>query len=133
MGQDPDGTVGVEQLSGQPDSAPQPRVPRQVVPTAAHTCTAAQLIGGEVGEDLQKGVVGQEVNWGVVVGFGLAGASVSARLRVDHGDCLGGGRGGRRGVGLVAIAGEGRRGKRRGLGWQNQTRARRAQSSCARV
>lgn len=64
-----------------------------------------------MGEDLQKGVVGEEVNGSVVVAFGLAGASVSARLRVDHGDGLGGGRGGGRGVGLMAVTGEGGRGE----------------------
>lgn len=69
MSQDPDGTVGVQQLARQPHSAPQPRIPRQVVPPAAYTCAAAQLIGGEVGEDLQKGVVGEEVDGGEVVGF----------------------------------------------------------------
>lgn len=67
VGQDPDGTVDVKQLSGQPDGAPQPRVPRQVVPAAAYASAAAQLIGGEVGEDLEKGVIGEEVNGGVVV------------------------------------------------------------------
>lgn len=67
MGQDPDGTVDVEQLPRQPDGAPQPRVPRQVVPAATHPCAAAQLIGREVGEDLQKGVVREEVNGSVVV------------------------------------------------------------------
>ena len=132
-GQDPDGPVGVEQLPRQPHGAPQPRVPRQVVPAAAHAGTATQLVGGEVGEDLQEGVVGEEVDGGVVVGFGLAGAGVGAGLRVHHGDrlCRGGGRG--RGVGLMAVAGEGGRGERGGLGRQNQTRAGGAQSPGAGV
>lgn len=69
VGQDPDGPVGVEQLPRQPDGAPQPGIPRQVVPAAADAGAAAQLIGGEVGEDLQEGVVGEEVDGGVVVGF----------------------------------------------------------------
>lgn len=53
-------------------------------------------------------MVGEEVDGGVVVAFGLAGARVSARLRVDHGDGLCGGRRGGRGVGLMAVTGEGR-------------------------
>lgn len=108
VGQHPDGTVGVQQLSRQPHGAPQPRVPRQVVPAAAHSGAAAELVGGEMGEDLQEGVVGEEVDGGVVVAFGLAGACVGARLGVDHGDGLGRGGGGGRGVGLMAVTGEGR-------------------------
>lgn len=69
VGQDPDGTVSMEQLSSQLDGAPQPRVPGQVVPTAANTCGATQLIGREMREDLQKGVIREEVNGGEVVGF----------------------------------------------------------------
>lgn len=61
-----------------------------------------------MGEDLQEGVVGEEVDGGVVVAFRLAGASVGAGLRVDHGNSLGGGRGGGRGVGLMAVTGESR-------------------------
>lgn len=133
VGQDPDGAVGVKQLSREPDGGPQPGVPRQVVPAAAYPGTAAQLIGGEVREDLQKGVVGEEVDEGVVVTFGLAGARVSARLRVYHGDGLGGGGGGRRGVGLVAVAGEGGRGQRGRFRRQDETRTGGAQRPRAAV
>lgn len=61
-----------------------------------------------MGEDLQEGVVREEIDGGVVVGFRLSGASVSAGLRVDHSDRLSGGRRRGRGVGLVAVAGESR-------------------------
>lgn len=107
VGQHPDGSVDVQQLPRQAHGAPQPRIPRQVVPPPTHACAAAQLIGGEVGEDLQEGVVGEEVDGGVVVAFRLAGARVGAGCRVDHGDGLGGGGGGGRGVGFMAVAGEG--------------------------
>lgn len=86
-----------------------------------------------MGEDLQKGEVREEVNEGVVVGFGLAGACVSARLRVDHGDGFSVGRGGGRGVSLMAVTGEGRRGERGGLGWEDETGAGGAQSPRAGV
>lgn len=108
VGQHPDGAVGVEQLSGELDGAPQPRVPRQIVPAAADTRTAAQLVGGKVGEDLQECGVREEVDEGVGVGLRLPGAGVGAWLRVDDGHRLGVGRGGGGGVGLVAITGKGR-------------------------
>lgn len=53
-------------------------------------------------------MVREEIDGGVVVGFRLSGASVSAGLRVDHSDRLSGGRRRGRGVGLVAVAGESR-------------------------
>lgn len=59
-----------------------------------------------MGEDLQEGVVGEEVDGGVVVAFGLSGACMGARLRVDNGDSLSRGRRRRGGVGLVPVAGE---------------------------
>lgn len=134
VGQDPDGPVDVEQLPRQPDGGPQPGVPGQVVPAAAHSGASAQLIGGEVGEDLQQGVVGEDVDGGVVVvGFGLAGARVGAGLRVDHGDGFRGRRRGGRGVGLMAVTGEGGRGQRGGLGRQNETRAGGAEGPSAGV
>lgn len=74
-------------------------------------------------QDLQKGVVREHVNESVMVAFGLAGTCVRARLGVDHGDSLGRRRGRGRGVGLMAVTGEGRRGERGGLGWQDKARA----------
>lgn len=130
MGQDPDGAVGVKQLSGELDGAPQPRVPRQVVPAPAHACAAAQLVGWEMGEDLQERVVREEVGEGVVVGFGRSGASVAAGLRVNHSHRLGVSRGGRRGVGFMAVTGKGRRGEGGGLRWQDQAWTGGAQCSC---
>ncbi len=86
-----------------------------------------------MGEDLQKGVVGKEVDGGMVVAFRLAGACVGARLRVDDGDGLGRSRGGGGGVGLMAVTGEGRRGQRGGLGRKDETGAGGAQRACAGV
>lgn len=88
VGQDTDSAVGVQQLPREPDGAPQPRIPCQVVPAAAHACAPTELVGWEVGEDLKEVVVREEVDRGMVVGFGLSGASVDARLRVDHGHRL---------------------------------------------
>jgi len=133
VGQHPDGAVGVKQLAGQPHGAPQPRVPRQVVPAAADAGAAAQLVGGQMGEDLQEGVVGQEVHGGVVVALGLARAGAGARLGVHHGDGLGAGRRGRRRVGVIAVTGEGGRGEGGGLGGQDETRAGGAQGPGAGV
>lgn len=89
VGEHPDGAVGVKELPREPHTDPQPGVPRQVVPAATDACAAAQLVGGKAGEDLQQGVVGEEVDGGEVVGFGLSGAGVAARLRVDHRHRLG--------------------------------------------
>lgn len=134
VGQDPDGPVHVERLPRQPDGGPQPGVPGQVVPAAADPGAAAQLIGREVGQDLQQGVVGEDVDGGaVVVGFGLAGPRVGAGLRVDHGDGVGGRRRRGRGVGLMAVTGEGRRGQRGGLGGQDETGAGGAEGPSAAV
>lgn len=69
VGQDPDGAVGVKQLSGELDGAPQPRVPRHVIPAPADACAEAQLVGGKVGENLKERVVREEVNGGVGVGL----------------------------------------------------------------
>lgn len=95
VGQDSDGAVGMQQLSREPDGAPQPGIPCQVVPAAAHASASTELVGWEVGEDLKEGVVGEQVDRGIVVGFGLSRAGVDARLRVDHGHRLS--MGGRRG------------------------------------
>lgn len=89
VGQDPDGSVHVEQLPRQAYGDPQPGIPRQVVPAAADASTSAELIGWEVGEDLQEGVVREEVDGSVEVGFGLTGPGVGSGLRVDHGHGLG--------------------------------------------
>lgn len=102
VGQHPQGTVGMEQLACQTHGAPQARVPRQVVPVSAHPCTAAQLIGGKVREDLQEGMIREEVDGGVVLAFRLAGAGLGAWLGVHHGDGLCRARGG---GGLMAIDG----------------------------
>lgn len=133
VGQDPDGAVGVKQLAREPDAAPQPRVPRHVVPAAAHPSAAAQLIGGEVGEDLEQDAVREQVDGQVVVAFGRAGARVSAGLRVDDGHCLAMSGGGGGGVGFMAVAGKGRRGERGRLGRQDETRTGGAQCPRTRI
>lgn len=83
--------VYVDCLAGQANSPPKSRVPGKVVPAAAHTGAAAQLVGGQEGEYLDHGVVGQPVYVGLfllVLGCqpdeGMS--ETGWRRRVDHGN-----------------------------------------------
>lgn len=102
-GQHLEGAVHVDGLARQADSPPEPRVPGQVVPAAAHAGAAAQLVGGQEGEDLDHGVVREPLYAGLL--FLGSGGEPDERVGeagrgrgVDHGHCLpgdGGGGGGR--------------------------------------
>lgn len=102
-GQHLEGAVHVDGLARQADSPPEPRVPGQVVPAAAHAGAAAQLVGGQEGEDVDQRVVREPLDAGLLLlrsggepdeRVGEAGR----RRGVDHGHRLpgDGGRGGGR-------------------------------------
>lgn len=102
-GQHLEGAVHVDGLARQADSPPEPRVPGQVVPAAAHARAAAQLVGGQEGEDLHHALVRQALDAGLLLL--RAGGEPDERVGeagrgrgVDHGHRLpgDGGRGGGR-------------------------------------
>lgn len=70
-GQHLEGAVHVDGLARQANSPPEARVPGQVVPAAAHAGAAAQLVGGQEGEDLDHRVVREPLYAGLfLLGFG---------------------------------------------------------------
>ena len=99
--QHPQSAVDVQHVARQLNGPPEPRVPGQVVPAAAHAGAAAQLVGGQVREDLQEGVVRQDVDGRLLLVAQVPRAPVPAGEAggrgVHHGNGLrgeGGGGGG---------------------------------------
>ena len=85
--------VNVDCLASQANSPPKSGVPGKVVPAAAHTGTAAQLVGGQEGEYLDHGVVRQPVYVGLFLL--VLGRQPDERMsetgwrwRMDHGNCF---------------------------------------------
>ena len=126
-----EGAVHVDGLARQADSPPEARVPGQVVPAAAHARAAAQLVGGQEGEDLHHGVVREPCDAGLLL-LGPGGqpnervGEASRGRGVDHGHRLpgDGGRGGGRAPSIL---------KSRQVGWAYQGWAGRAQCAHAQV
>lgn len=88
----------MDRVPCQANSPPQPGVPCQVVPAAAHPSATAELIGGQMGEDLEESLIWKNVNWGLFLlhpsGWPDVGAGQACDGRsVDHGNRLPGDRG----------------------------------------
>ncbi|KAF7240482.1 E3 ubiquitin-protein ligase MARCH11 [Varanus komodoensis] len=66
-GQHLQGPVHMDSLARQANRPPEPRVPGEVIPAAAYAGTAAQLVGGQKGEDLDHGVVREPVDTGLLL------------------------------------------------------------------